>query len=323
MEGIKRMVGGGVVPIGHFSGGRVIPLEGYDRTLSQEKESRSLPLALMTIDGVGTKALVAAEVGRWEDIGRDLVHHSINDLAVCGAEPFMFVDYIAMGDLREEAVLGMVRGMFQACQRWGVELVGGETAEMPDVYLAGALDLVGCMMGLVKPDELIRGEGVEEGDWLIGLPSSGLHTNGFSLARKIVAAQGLKWDDRVEELNTTIGEALLTEHRCYLEEIRILKRNFKVKALSHITGGGLVGNTKRVIPERLELEIYWDQWEVPVIFSLLQKWGKVSTEEMRRTFNMGVGLVCIVSPQDGENILGLNIPHLLKPFLAGRVVRRS
>ncbi|MFN3821584.1 MAG: phosphoribosylformylglycinamidine cyclo-ligase [bacterium] len=278
--------------IGHFAGGMTFNSGNF-----------KIPKILVTIDGVGTKALIASEMRMWEIIGRDVVHHCINDVAVCGAEPLMFVDYIAMGTLEEEVVEKVIQGVINSCRDWGVILAGGETAEMPDVYLPRALDIVGCLIGVVEEEEFIEGKGVQPGDLLIGFPSTGLHTNGYSLARKIIARKGWSYNDFIEELNATLGEALLAEHRCYLPEIRRLKSNYHPKAFAHITGGGLIANTIRVIPKGMKLDVMWGSWSVPPIFLLLQEWGEVTEDEMRRVFNLGVGLIAVLDATEGKRFL--------------------
>jgi len=286
VEGIKRLMGAAGAGIGHFGG--AFPLD-----VSRWRE----PLLVSSVDGVGTKSAVAIACGRYDVIGRDMVHHAINDIAVCGADPLFFLDYIAMGRLDPDAAIATVKGAVEACEHWGVELVGGETAEMPGVYIIGELDFVGCIVGIVEHDSYIDGSDIIEEDILVGFPSAGLHTNGFSLARRMVAESGLGYEHWADELGTTVGEALLKEHRCYLEVIKRLKNEFNVKGLAHITGGGIEGNTRRIIPKGLQAEFDWGTWPEPPIFQWLKRHGNVPEEDMRRTFNLGVGLVAALSPR--------------------------
>ncbi|MBM3325612.1 MAG: phosphoribosylformylglycinamidine cyclo-ligase [Calditrichaeota bacterium] len=309
VAGIKRLMGESGSCIGHFGGAIPLPCAG-----------RRNPLLVSSIDGVGTKATVASVLGRYADVGRDLVHHSINDIAVCGAEPLFFLDYIAMGRMDEESAIAAVGGIIKTCQRWGIALVGGETAEMPGVYRDNKFDLVGSITGCVEADEFIDGHSIQEGDWLIGFPSTGLHTNGYSLARQVLHDAAIEYDEYIVELGSTVGDALLAEHRCYLDVIRILKKDFQPRGLAHITGGGLEGNTKRIIPTGLKVVFDWGNWYEPPIFDLIQRIGEVLEEEMRHTFNLGIGLVAILSPVSAQSALDRS-DWEFPPVLVGKVVK--
>lgn len=309
VQRIKTLMGEAGKRIGHFGGAMPFPMSGYRK-----------PLLVSSIDGLGTKGAVAAVLGRYEGVGRDLVHHSINDIAVCGAEPLFFLDYVAMAALDEEVVMLLVRGMNEACARWEVALVGGETAEMPGVYQPSEFDLVGTITGIVEQDGCIDGRTVGSSDILVGFPSVGLHTNGFTLARRVFRDAGIGYERNLPELEMTVGEALLAEHRCYLDEIRVLKKDYAVKGLAHITGGGLPGNVVRIIPKGLRAEVNWGSWSEPAIFGVIRSLGKVPEDDMRRTFNLGIGLVAALDPVVAKQALAEFPESLVKPVRVGMVV---
>lgn len=253
------------------------------------------PVFVSSVDGVGTKLIVAFKTGKYDTVGQDLVNHCVNDIAVCGAEPLFFLDYFSTGKLEKEVGYQVVKGFATACKENGVALIGGETAEMPDIYSEGEFDLAGTIVGMVDRSKVINGEAIQEGDLLIGFPSTGLHTNGYSLARKVLLSKyGV--NDRVEELGGTVGEAMLAIHKSYLPIIRELRDQEGVHGFSHITGGGIVGNTKRILPDNLKLDIDWDAWKRPPIFNLIKDLGNVPEEDMRATFNLGIGLIAVISP---------------------------
>jgi len=262
------------------------------------------PVLVSSVDGVGTKLKIAIQMNKHDTIGQDLVNHCVNDIAVCGAEPLFFLDYMAFGKLDPDVASEIIKGFSIACKENGCALIGGETAEMPGVYEQGDYDLSGTIVGIVEKSKIIKGEHISSGDVLIGIPSSGLHTNGYSLARKVIFEK-YKLSDNVDILNKTIGDELLSVHRSYLKLIKTIKNKIEVKGMSHITGGGIIGNTKRILPEGLKLNIDWGKWEVPAIFKLIQETGNISDEEMRKVFNMGIGLVIIVSKENLESALKL------------------
>ena len=251
------------------------------------------PVLVSSVDGVGTKLKVAFRAGIYDTVGQDLVNHCVNDIAVCGAEPLYFLDYFSTGKLENHIALDVIKGFSKACGENGCALIGGETAEMPDIYTDGEFDLAGMIVGIVDRDRIFDGSRVQRGDVLLGIPSTGLHTNGYSLARKVLFNH-YEVNDHVDELDCTIGEALLSVHRSYLNTIRYMSAISGVHAFSHITGGGIKGNTKRVIPEGFELNVDWKAWDRPAIFKLIQKLGDVDEEDMQATFNLGIGLVVIV-----------------------------
>ena len=261
----------------------------FQPDLSKYKE----PVLVSSVDGVGTKLKIAIELNKHETIGQDLVNHCVNDIAVCGAEPLFFLDYMAFGKLDSTTAEEIVKGFSIACRENGCALIGGETAEMPGIYKTGDYDLSGTIVGIVEKSQIIKGEKIVAGDVLIGIPSSGLHTNGYSLARKVLLEK-YKLTEKIPSLNKTLGDELLLIHRSYLSLIKTLKSKIEVKGLSHITGGGIIGNTKRILPEGLKLSINWSNWEVPQIFRLIQTAGEISDEEMQEVFNMGIGLVIII-----------------------------
>jgi phosphoribosylformylglycinamidine cyclo-ligase len=263
------------------------------------------PVLVASTDGVGTKLKLAIALERYDSIGVDLVHHCINDIAVQGADPLFFLDYLAVGKLRAEVAAEIVTGIANACAAAGIALVGGETAELPDLYRGDDFDLAGFIVGVVAAADVIDGSGVRAGDVLLGLPSSGLHTNGYSLARKVFDERD--WSRSVEGLEGTIGEALLEPHRSYLDEIRILRRALRTAgsdalAFAHITGGGWVDNIPRTLPAGLGVAVELGSWPVPLIFSLIQERGDIADDEMVRTFNLGIGLTCVVHPEHEEAV---------------------
>jgi len=260
------------------------------------------PVLVSSVDGVGTKLKIASALGRHDTIGIDLVNHCVNDILTCGAEPLFFLDYIAMGKLEPESVGAIVKGLAQACRDSGCALIGGETAEMPGLYADKDYDLVGFIIGVVEKDKIIKGESITAGDAVIGLPSSGLHTNGYSLARRIFGETASALNKRYPELNKSIGEALLEPHRCYYRQLKPLLP--LIKGLAHITGGGLIDNVPRVLPEGLAARFNGQAWTVPPVFQLIQQQGNVDRDEMYHVFNMGIGMAVICSPENAERLLG-------------------
>ena len=247
-------------------------------------------------DSVGTKVKVAIATGRHRGIGIDLVNHCVNDILCCGAEPLFFLDYYATGKLVPEQLSELIDGIAEACRSAGCALIGGETAEMPGVYALGDYDIAGFIVGSVAASEIIDGSRVHAGDVLLALPSSGLHTNGYSLVRHIVAERELQWSDVLPGTDTPLVDLLLEPHRCYLQAIRELRTITEVRAMAHVTGGGVIDNVPRVLPEGLAATIERLTWNIPPVFTAIQKAGGVHLEEMWRTFNMGVGMVVIVPP---------------------------
>ncbi len=249
-------------------------------------------------DGVGTKLLLGAQLNCLGGLGRDLVHHSVNDILMCGARPMFFLDYLAFGTLDSAVVAQLVESLAAACRDHGVALIGGETAEMPGLYAPGHFDLAGTIVGRVSRDRIPRAESVRPGDVLIGITSSGPHTNGYSLIRKVFAGEIESDKLRHRRLpdGRSVADALMEPHRCYLPSLGKLLDHPGLRVMSHITGGGIVENTERVIPDSCALEIDWSAWPRPEIFSLIQEQGEVPEADMRHTFNLGIGAVAIVAP---------------------------
>lgn len=275
------------------------------------------PVLVSSTDGVGTKLKIAIELGRFESIGRDLVNLCINDVLTTGATPLFFLDYVAVGRLVPERLDELIGGMASACREAGCALIGGETAEMRDVYADEDFDLAGFIVGVVERHRLVDGTAVAQGDDVWALPSSGLHTNGYALARQVLARRSL--GEMVPELGRSLGEELLETHRSYQAAVGPAIERGIVRAMAHITGGGLPGNLARTIPADLAAEVEWGSWPVPDIFRLIQEEGGVSRSEMLRVFNMGVGFTLICAPASGEAVRAL-VPGALR---IGRVVPAS
>jgi len=292
---------------GGFGGAFKVELNKYDD-----------PVLVSSCDGVGTKLKIAFMTGIHNTVGTDLVNHCIDDIAVCGAEPMFFLDYISTGRLDPDVVEQIVKGFASACLKAGVALVGGETAEMPEFYGRNEYDLAGFIVGIVSAKGVIDGSAIKEGDVVVGFPSVGLHTNGYSLARKVFfEVAGWKVERKVDEFGRTLGEELLVPHHCYLDEIRELK-DCGVRGIAHITGGGIPGNLNRIIPEGLSAHVEVGRQNIPPIFGIMQKLGNIDLEEMYRVFNMGIGLVAVLSPDSAERILtSTRIDS--KPFEIGRI----
>ncbi len=259
------------------------------------------PVLVSSVDGVGTKTKIAAARGRYDTIGQDLVNHCVNDILCQGARPLFFLDYFASAKLESEVVAEVVAGLAAACRDVGCALLGGETAEMPGVYAAGEFDLVGTVVGWVERDRIVDGSGIRPGDALIGLASSGPHTNGYSLIRQAFADVPL--DHVYPKMGRPLGDVLLEPHRCYLHDVERLREAVQIKGMAHITGGGLVDNPPRMLPDGLRARFDWGSWPVPPIFSLIRRLAGISDEEMRRVFNLGLGMVLVVAPDDAERAL--------------------
>jgi phosphoribosylformylglycinamidine cyclo-ligase len=265
------------------------------------------PILVSSTDGVGTKLKVALALGRHDTIGVDLVNACVNDILVCGADPLYFLDYLAIGDLQADVVEEIVGGVAAGCAALGIPLIGGETAQMPDVYRDADYDLAGFIVGVVAAADLIDGTRVRAGDALIGLPSSGLHTNGYSLARRVLPES--TWSEPLPGNGEPIGDALLEPHRSYRDEIAILRRalrarDFDIGAMAHLTGGGWEGNVPRTLPAGIGVEVDSGSWPVPPIFSLIQQRGDIDDEEMMRTFNVGIGMTLVIPAAAVEVALG-------------------
>lgn len=262
------------------------------------------PVLVSSIDGVGTKVKIASMMDKYDTIGMDMVNHSVNDVLVQGAMPLFFLDYFATSKLAPAVVGEIIKGMSRACVEAGCALVGGEMAEMPGVYIEGEFDLAGCIVGLVDREKIIDGSKVQSGDVVVGLASSGLHTNGYSLVRKILFQDNdYKIDQYVPELGAVLGDVLLAPHRCYVKPVSAILAEYEVHAMAHLTGGGFYNNIPRVLPIDYQVTVERRNWGVPPIFKLLQEKGNIETTEMHRTFNMGVGMILIVAKEKGIEIV--------------------
>lgn len=259
------------------------------------------PVLVSSVDGVGTKLKLAFASGIHDTVGMDIVHHCANDILVQGARPLLFMDYLAMGRHDPEVVESVVRGVARGCRGVGCSLLGGETAEMPDFYQAGEYDLAGCIVGIVDRDKIIDGSAIEAGDRIVGLASDGLHTNGYSLARRVVLEQaGLRLDEALGDTGRTVAEEMLRPHRAYVQSVLQLMENAQVKGLAHITGGGFWDNVPRILPAGLSAVIHQGRWDVPPVFDYIQKTGKIDEQEMYHVFNMGIGMMIFVSGDESE-----------------------
>jgi len=297
--------------IGSFGGGYL--LKGFRQ-----------PVLVSSADGVGTKLKIAFATGKHSTIGEDLVNHCVNDIAVQGAEPLFFLDYFATGKLNSRVAASVVSGIARGCERNKCALIGGETAEMPGLYSDGEYDLAGFIVGVVEKKRMITGASIKSGDVLIGLPSTGLHTNGYSLARELlfdVAGHGV--NSQIAELETTIARELLKLHRSYLAPLRALHKKEILKGAAHITGGGITDNTPRILPKGLGVRIDVGSWPVLPVFELLRKIGDIPEADWRRTFNLGIGMIFVVSPGDLKKALKVLDKMKERWYKIGVVTRTS
>jgi len=275
-----------------------------------------------SMDGVGTKLKIAFAANRHEGVARDLVFHSANDIAVHGARPLFFLDYLATGKIRPKVVTDLVRGLSDACREIGCALIGGETAQMPGFYAANEYDLAGCIVGWVRQGEILDGSRIRPGDVILGLPSLGLHTNGYSLARKVLMEQaGIGLSQRVPELGRRLDEELLAPHRCYAPVLQPLHQKGWLSGLVHVTGGGITDNTPRILPAQCQAEVHLGSWPVPPVFNMIAGLGKVRQAEMLRTFNMGLGMLLIVPKKNVDNVTRALKRKKEKFCTVGRIVR--
>lgn len=288
-----------------FTKGVLADIGAFGAFFQLDLDNYKQPVLVSSVDGVGTKLKVAFRANRHDTVGQDLVNHCVNDIAVCGARPLYFLDYFSTGKLHPATAAQVIEGFTIACKQNGCALIGGETAEMPDIYAEGEYDLAGTIVGIVEKDRILNGSSVEAGDVLIGVPSTGLHTNGYSLARKVLFHHYEVADAPADLGGQTVGEALLAIHRSYLGIIRRLHSRNLAKGFVHVTGGGIPGNTERIIPDGLRFEVDYEAWERPALFNLIQMLGDVPEDDMRRTFNLGIGLIAVVSRDDEQQVLQL------------------
>ncbi|MDX9971745.1 MAG: phosphoribosylformylglycinamidine cyclo-ligase [FCB group bacterium] len=280
------------------------------------------PVLVSSVDGVGTKLKLAFMTGRHDTVGVDLVSHCVNDILVQGAKPLFFLDYFAVGKLDPEVVVQVITGLSNGCRYAGCALIGGETAELPDMYNEGEYDLAGTIVGVVDRKNIVDGSTIKEGDVIIGLASTGLHTNGYSLARKIVfEVAGLGVNDAIPEVGRTVGDALLEPHRSYARTMQILMKVVRVKGMAHITGGGITDNLPRTLPQGLGAEIDLGSWVVPPLFKFLRDTGNVEALEMLRTFNMGMGFLVVVPAKDADKAMETLTMSTEHPRIVGRVIK--
>ena len=278
------------------------------------------PVLVSSTDGVGTKLKIAFAMGRHHTVGQDLVNHCVNDILVCGAKPLYFLDYFATGKLSPDVGEQIIGGFVKACRENECSLVGGETAEMPGMYNGGEYDLAGTIIGMVDEKKIVNGKAIRKGDVLIGLPSTGLHTNGYSLARQTLLER-YSINEYFDDLGTTLGDALMWIHRSYFKSVYPLLSKFKIKGLSHITGGGIEGNTMRVVPKGLRLRIEWSSWDRPALFRLIQSTGNVPEEDMRRTFNLGIGLILVTDRTQADRVVAALRKKKESPVILGEIIK--
>lgn len=308
---------------GTFTSGVLSDIGSFGGLFTLEPENPQAAVLVASADGVGTKLKVAQLAGKHHTVGEDLVNHCVNDILVQGARPLFFLDYLATGKLEPQVVVDLVQGVARACQAHGCALLGGETAEMPGFYGPGEYDLAGFIVGVAARDKLLRRENVQARDILVALPSSGLHTNGYSLARRVFfETLGLSVDRYLPELGCTVGEELLKVHRSYFSAVWPLVEKGLIKSAAHITGGGIPDNLPRALPKGLGAEIHLQSWDEPPVFRLIREAGKVPEEDMRRTFNLGVGMILVVN----EKCVGEVLSRLAQQgpgWVIGQVVERT
>ncbi len=303
-----------------FTSGVLADIGSFGAFFQPDFSGLNNPVLVSSVDGVGTKLKIAFLMDEHGTVGQDLVNHCVNDIAVCGARPLFFLDYLATGALSQEAAFDVIKGFAEACKQNGCALIGGETAEMPDMYTKGEYDLAGTIVGMVDRDEIIDGNKIEAGDVLIGIPSSGLHTNGYSLARKVLLNSFDVFDQPPELDGKSIGETLLAIHKPYLGLIQaLLNSDSDIRGLSHVTGGGLEGNTRRILPAGLSLDVDYSTWDRLPIFNLIQTTGNVPESDMRKTFNLGIGLIIVAPAADSNQICSVCEDLGEKPVIVGKI----
>jgi phosphoribosylformylglycinamidine cyclo-ligase len=305
-----------------FTKGVLSEIGGFGGLFSVDKKKYRDPVLVSSVDGVGTKLKIAFEMNLHHTVGADLVNHCVNDIAVQGATPLFFMDYLAAGKLDMEVAEKIVTGIAEACKHNGAALIGGETAEMPGFYPPGEYDLAGFIVGIVDRDRIITGKNVREGDILLGLASNGLHTNGYSLARKLLfTVAGYTPESYVNEIKNKVGNELMRIHKSYWPALRRLMQGDVVAAMAHITGGGITENLPRVLPKGVAAQVQMGSWPVPPIFCHMQKIGNVPQDEMMRTFNMGIGMVLVVPAKKFKKAQTLLEKAGEKSYTIGRIIR--
>ena len=293
---------------------------GFGGLFALNKEKYKEPILVSGTDGVGTKLKIAFLMDKHDTIGIDCVAMCVNDIVCSGAEPLFFLDYVSLGKNRPEQVAEIVKGISNGCVEAGCALIGGETAEMPGFYADGEYDLAGFAVGVVDKGKIIDGKSIKEGDKLIGLASSGIHSNGYSLVRKVLSPTKAKLKEKVKSLGSTLGEALLTPTKIYVKTILDLKDKFEIKGISHITGGGFYENLPRMLPEGLGIKVFKGSWPVLPVFNLLQDVGMIDEDDMFNTFNMGIGMVIAVDNEIADGIVEYLNKEKEEAYIIGEVV---
>jgi len=295
---------------------------GFGGLFSLAEQNYKEPVLVSGTDGVGTKLKIAFALDKHESVGTDLVAMCVNDIVTCGAKPLFFLDYISIGKLSEKVVVELIKGITKGCKIANCALLGGETAEMPGFYPEGEYDLAGFAVGIVEKSKIIDGRKIKEGDSVIGIASNGLHSNGFSLVRKVLfESNKYKIDDKGSSFEQYLGEELLCPTIIYVHPVLHLLGKYNILGIAHITGGGILENIPRVLPEGVSVKIYRENWPKPPIFSLIQKEGKITDEEMYRTFNMGIGMVLIVRADKTEQIINELGQIDFPSYIIGKVVK--
>jgi len=297
---------------------------GFGGLFSLVEHKYKEPVLVSGTDGVGTKLKLAFALDKHDTVGIDLVAMSVNDIITCGAKPLFFLDYISIGKLSEKVVVELVKGVTEGCKMAGCALLGGETAEMPGFYAGSEYDLAGFAVGVVEKSEIIDGREIQEGDSVIGIASNGLHSNGFSLVRKVLfESKKYKMDDKLPFFEKPLGRELLRPTRIYVSPVLHLLEKYKILGIAHITGGGIVENIPRILPEVVSVRIDQESWSTPPIFTFIQEEGEISDGEMYRTFNMGIGMVLIVSSNDASKVIDELKMAEYNSYLIGKVIKRE
>lgn len=318
VQGIKKIVAS------THQRGVISEIGGFSSLFAIDKDNFTNPVLVSSTDGVGTKLAIAQLCQKHDTIGIDLVAMCVNDIVISGAKPLFFLDYFSSGELEIEVATDVVKGIAEGCLQAGCSLVGGETAEMPGLYKKGEYDLAGFVTGIIDRDKIIDGSGIKVGNRIIGLSSNGLHSNGYSLARKICFSDlHLSVNDQVEVLGCTLGEELLRPTRIYVKPILNILKKYTINGMVHNTGGGFLDNIPRILPKGVKATINTDSWEIPPIFPFLSGNGAVSKKEMFRTFNMGIGFLCVVNEEEIEDILHHFTALGETPFLIGEISARA
>ena len=316
VEKIKPLIGKTSIP------GVLGDIGGFGGLFSLAEHKYQEPVLVSGTDGVGTKLKIAFALNKHDSVGIDLVAMSVNDIITCGARPLFFLDYISIGKLSEKVVVELIKGITEGCKMAGCALLGGETAEMPGFYAEDEYDLAGFAVGVVEKSQIIDGREIGEGDSVIGIASNGLHSNGFSLVRKVLLEdKKYELEEKLTFLKSTLGKELLRPTRIYVKPVLYLLEKYKVLGIAHITGGGLLENIPRILPEEVSVDLDQNSWPKLSIFSLIQKEGNISNEEMYRTFNMGIGMILVVSPDETEQIINELNQMDFPSYLIGRIVK--